>query len=199
MNTGPTKIGITGTHSTGKSTFLSTISRTLMELGLSVGCINDLATRAMRLGFPILTQHTYESTMWIIAEGLRQEAEASLSKDVILVDRPVFDALGYLEAALEVSGRQIDPRRLNELRTIARLHAMEYDLIIVTTFDSSVPLGPGRDQNEQFRGAAARHIAQLTSEIAPGALKLTATNARAIAKATVDFVTAERTPRTDSD
>lgn len=188
MNPKPIKIGIAGTHSTGKSTLLSTIGRAVTERGFAVGRINDLATRALAFGFPILTQHTYESTLWIMAEGLRQETEASLSKDVILVDRPIFDALGYFEAALEISGRQADPRRLDELRTIARVHAPEYDLLIVTTLDRSVPLGPGRDQNEQYREAAGRRIALLTSKIAPNALQMTSTNASEIAQTAVEFI-----------
>jgi hypothetical protein len=189
---GPIKVGIAGTHSTGKSTLVSTISQAVTDRGLAVGCISDLAARAKTLGFPILTQHTYESTLWIMAEGLRQEAEASLSKDVILVDRPPFDALGYLEAALEVSGRQTDPRRLEELRTIAAAHAPEYDLLIVTVLDSSVTLGPGRDQNAQFREAAGRHIARLAANFAPDAIQMTSTNAIGVAKAAVNFIMARQ-------
>jgi len=184
----PIKIGIAGTHSTGKSTLLTLLDQQLKGRGLTIARINDLATRAKALGFPILTEHTYESTLWIMAEGLRQEAEASLSNDVILVDRPVFDALGYFEAALEVSGRRADGRRLDELRTIAQVHAAEYDLIIITTLDPSVPLGPARDQNKEFRAAAARHIAALASAIAPSALKMTSTNAPAIAEQVVSFI-----------
>jgi hypothetical protein len=194
MNQKPIKIGIAGTHSTGKSTFLKSMEQTLTEQGFTVARISDLAARAKELGFPILANHTYESTLWIMAEGLRQEAESALSKNVILVDRPVFDALGYFEAALEVSGRQADPRRLDELRTIARAHAAEYDLLIVTTLDPSIPLGPGRDQNAQFRQAAARHIALLTTEVAPSALEMTSTNAAAIVKKTMDFIMIRREP-----
>lgn len=46
MTPKPIKIGIAGTHSTGKSTLLSTIGQAVTEHGFAVGCINDLATRA---------------------------------------------------------------------------------------------------------------------------------------------------------
>ncbi|WP_155258272.1 AAA family ATPase, partial [Bradyrhizobium japonicum] len=97
------KIAITGTHPSGKSTFLQSLEQELNDMGLRIHRIGDFAPRAQGLGFPILTQHTYESTLWIMAECLRCEAEASLQNDVILVDRPVIDALGYLHAALQVS------------------------------------------------------------------------------------------------
>jgi len=188
VNRPPIKIGIAGTHSTGKSTFLTSLAEVLEARGLKIGRIDDLARRAQALGFPILTEHTFESTLWIMAECMRQEAEASLTCDVILVDRPVLDALGYLEAALEVTGRNVDPRRLDQLRTIARAHSADYDQLVVTTLDHTVPLGEGRDQDLRFRDAAARHIEALTSDLAPTALQMTSTNADETLAAASQFV-----------
>jgi hypothetical protein len=48
--------------------------------------------------------------------------------------------------------------------------------------------GPLQDQNEQYREAAGRHIALLTSKIAPNALHMTSTNASDIAQTAVDFI-----------
>jgi AAA domain len=171
------KIGVTGTHSTGKSSFLAALAPVLQESRVSSVTIGGLAERAERLGFPILADHTYESTLWIMAECLRQEAEASLKADVILVDRPVLDALGYLLAALEVSGRGDEPRRTEELRAIARAHTGDYDILIVTSLDPGIPLGDGRDGNVRLRVAAAKHLDTLVAEFAPGAWRLTSSNA----------------------
>lgn len=170
------KIGITGTHSTGKSTFAGALAEELTELGLKVTRIGDLARKARDKGFPILTEHTIDSTMWIIAECMRLEAEATLAYDVIIVDRPVPDAIGYLDAALEVSGRRVDARRLATLKSIAAAHTREYDLLVVTSLEKSIPLGPGRDQNEQFREAAGLHIAALCANLDNPKLLLTPTN-----------------------
>lgn len=177
MTRRPIKIGIAGTHSTGKSSFLESLLPVLQQRGLSSLKIGGIAERAQTLGFPILAEHTFESTLWIIAEVLRQEAEASLHHDVILVDRPVPDALGYLLAALEISGRAEDPRRIEELRTISRAHAPEYDILIVTSLDPNIPLGHGRDKSAQLREAAARHVAKVIDEFRPDAWRLTSSNA----------------------
>lgn len=88
MTRRPFKIGIAGTHSTGKSTFIAKVEQELRGDGLRVIIVGDLATCAQKRGFPILTGHTFESTLWIMAECMRQEAEASLTADIILVDRP---------------------------------------------------------------------------------------------------------------
>jgi hypothetical protein len=184
----PIKIGIAGTHSTGKSSFLASLTPGLERCGLKTISITGLAQRAADLGFPILTQHTFESTLWIMAECMRQEAEASLTSDVILVDRPVLDALGYLEAALEVTDRREEQRRLDELRIIARAHSADYDLFVVTSLDRDIPLGEGRDQNIRFREAVARHIDALTAEFALDALRLTSTNTEEIVGAVITFI-----------
>ena len=194
----PIKIGVTGTHSTGKSSFLKALMVALQQSGLLATTISDLAERAKALGFPILADHTFESTLWIMAEGLRREAEASLHHNVILVDRPVPDALGYLLAALEVSGRKEDPRRIEELRAIARAHTGDYDILIVTSLDPNIPLADGRDRNAQLRVSAARHLDVLIGEFAPGAWRLTPSNAdELVAKARtflLSRIPAEKTP-----
>jgi hypothetical protein len=190
----PIKIGVAGTHSTGKSSFLKALALVLQQHGLSVTTISGLAERAKAQGFPILADHTFDSTLWIMAEGLRQEAEASLCSDVILVDRPVPDALGYLLAALEVSGRKEDPMRIEELRAIARAHTGDYDVLIVTSLDPSIPLGDGRDRSAQLRDAAARHLDALVAEFAPDAWRLTASNAEELLARICIFLSSRSTP-----
>ncbi|QRI72675.1 AAA family ATPase [Bradyrhizobium sp. PSBB068] len=184
----PIKIGITGTHSTGKSTFFDALEQELKRSGLIVCRISDIARAALSLGFPILTKHTFESTLWIMAECMRRETEASLTSDVILVDRPVIDALGYLRAALQVSHRELDERRLDELATIVKAHTPDYDLLIATFLDKSVEIGKGRDPDTEFRDAAGRHINMLVSELTPDALRLTSSNGRDVLKQTVMFI-----------
>lgn len=176
MTSAPIKIGIGGSHSTGKTTFLSKLKTRLKHTDLSICHVQDLATNARDLGFPILTKHTYDSTLWIMAEVMRRETEATLSSDVILIDRPVFDALGYFEAALEVSGRVPDMRQLKELRTISKAHLGAYDCVIGTELNPAIALGENRDENETFRLAAAYHIKAFLEKEAPDVLWLTSSN-----------------------
>lgn len=191
----PVKIGITGTHSTGKTTFFDELEPELARSGLRVCRISDIARAAKSLGFPILTEHTFESTLWIIAECMRREAEASLTNDdVILVDRPVIDALGYLRAALQLSHRTINERRLDELATIVKAHAPDYDLLIATTLDKSIEVGKGRDPNIEFRDAAGHHIDTLVSELVPSALRMTSMNRSEIFAQATAFVALRLSP-----
>lgn len=182
------KIAITGTHSSGKTTFLKNLEQELNGTGLRIHRIGDFARRAQDLGFPILTNHTYESTLWIMAECLRCEAVASLRSDLILVDRPVIDALGYLQAALQLSGRTLDSRRSEELMTIATAHTPDYDILIRTALDSNIEVGEGRDLDGEFRVAAATAIEQLASQIKPNALILTSANGKELVQRVVEIV-----------
>lgn len=180
------KIGVAGTHSTGKSTFVSRIATAARGSGLRVAVINDLASRAREMGFPILIDHDAESTLWIMAECLRLEAEASLRHDLLLVDRPPIDALGYLEAALETTGRTIRTDAAARLEAIAASDAAGYDCLVATVLDADVPIGAGRDGDETYRRLAGRKILGLVERHAPTALRMTSANA----EETVDAVVA---------
>ena len=188
MISSPMKIAITGTHSSGNTTFLQNLEQELNGAGLRIQRIGDFARRAQGLGFPILTKHTYESTLWIMAECLRCEAEASLQSDLILVDRPVIDALGYLQAALQLSSRTLDSRRSEELMTIATTHTPDYDVLIRTALDSNIEVGKGRDLDGEFRVAAATAIERLVNQIEPNALILTSANGKELVQRVVEIV-----------
>ena len=188
MITPPIKIGITGTHSTGKTSFFDAVQEALSPSHLRVVRIGDFARRARSIGFPILRDHTFESTLWMMAECLRLEAEASLSNDVILVDRPVLDALGYLRAALQLTNRTIGQRRLDELTAIAKAHTPDYDLLIKTSLDANILLGEGRDRDPQLREAAASWIEALISDFHAPVLTLTSSNRNEIIQYTTTFI-----------
>ena len=69
--TGPyCKVAVAGAHSTGKSTFSRRLQSELLERGVDVACAHTSANRAKALGFPILAEHTFHSTVWIMAETI---------------------------------------------------------------------------------------------------------------------------------
>jgi signal recognition particle GTPase len=91
----PVTIAAAGAHSTGKSTFLARLAHALRRHDLEVATVADLGEEALRIGLPILHSHTYASTLWIMTRGISQEIATWAHIDVLLIDRPVPDALGY--------------------------------------------------------------------------------------------------------
>jgi hypothetical protein len=90
-----------------------------------------------------------------------------LAAEVILVDRPVPDALGYLLAALEHTDRELEPSRLDRLETICRAWSAEYDLVFLTVLDPNVPVGEGRDDDAIFRRLAGAKMAGVVDRYIP--------------------------------
>lgn len=167
MRRPPFRIAVAGTHSTGKTTFLKRLKELFEKRGLVVAYVHDSAVNAQDKGFPILAKHTFESTAWLMARAIELEAEATLSADVILVDRPVADALGYLQAALLHTSRSIAPARLEALERICAAWAPEYDLVFLTVLDPSVELGEGRDGDAFFRARAAEEVTRIVDKFMP--------------------------------
>lgn len=167
MRTPPFRIAVAGTHSTGKTTFLTRLKELFEQRALVVAYVHDSAVNAQDKGFPILAEHTFESTAWLIARAIQLEMEAALTADVILVDRPVPDALGYLQAALLHTSRSIASARLEALERICAAWAPEYDLAFLTVLDPSVELGEGRDGDALFRARAAEEVTRIVDRFMP--------------------------------
>ncbi|MBB3835877.1 MULTISPECIES: AAA family ATPase [Xanthomonas] len=158
-------IAITGTHSTGKSTFVEFISEIARARGLRVGTVKDNASECARLGFGILKNHTFESTLWIMATVIREEQFESLGADLVIVDRPVSDAIGYLEAALSANERSIPTDEMEYLYALAKLHSPRYDLIFKSVLNEQIELGEGRDPDLLFRKDVDQRISEVLATL----------------------------------
>ncbi|MGY0497076.1 AAA family ATPase [Nocardia sp. FBN12] len=154
---------MTGTHSTGKSTTLQRLAEQLHRDRIEVAFVQDLGAEAVELGLPILDKHTAASTLWFISRGMSLEAQAWAEADVVLIDRPVSDALGYYEAALEFRGEQPDPTNMHQLEQMVLHHSRHYDLVLRTILDPTIPLDltKPRGTDLAFRALADRHVAKV--------------------------------------
>ncbi|WP_169814527.1 AAA family ATPase [Nocardia pseudovaccinii] len=163
----PVTIAVTGTHSTGKTTFLQQITEALHRDRVEVAVVADLGAHAAQHGLPILHEHTWASTLWIITRGMSLEAHAWTRADVVLVDRPVPDALGYYEAALEYRGAQPHPANIDQLEQLVTRHVLHYDLVLRTVLDPTIPLDMSKPRGTEleFRALADRHVAKVLERL----------------------------------
>lgn len=158
----PVTVAITGTHSTGKTTFMTRLADELRRNRIEVAMVGDLGPTAHQLGFPILHNHTWASTLWIITRTISNELGAWQRADVVLIDRGVPDALGYYDAALEYRGHQPDSN-YNHLEQAVAAHRHHYDLVLRTILSPRIPLGldKPRDTDQTYRTLADAHIAKV--------------------------------------
>lgn len=186
----PVTIAVVGTHSTGKSTFLARLAHELRRCGLQVATVADLGEQAQRMGLPILWNHTWMSTLWIITRGISNEVQAWPHGDVVLVDRAVPDALGYYRAALEYRGETADPDAWAYLEMLTRAHSDCYHLIFRTQLNPQIPLGTNkiRDGNQRFRALADHHVEAILRELALPWLPLSADGHDTAVALACDFV-----------
>jgi hypothetical protein len=164
----PLTIAVAGTRSTGKSIFLARLAHVLRREGIEVATVADLAEQAHRSGLPILHAHNYTSTLWIMTRGISEELAAWPHADVLLVDRPVPDALGYYLAALAYRNEAPDPAAIEHLSALARHHSRHYDLVLRTVLDHDIPIGEGRDENHRYRSLADHHVERVLLELGIG-------------------------------
>ena len=91
------KIGLLGTHGTGKTTLAYDIASGLKKKNdLSVEVISEIAKLAKRSGFPIDKGTTLETQGWILLNQCAYELWVGMYNEVIICDRTVFDNEQYL-------------------------------------------------------------------------------------------------------
>lgn len=161
----PVVIGVAGTHSTGKSTFCNDLKVSLELKGVHVATIPSFGKLAVEQGIALLTQHTYDSTMWFIDRTLEAQQTACANADVVLVDRPIIDAVAYWYAAVEYRGASAASYEIDAIDALMLSHCQNYTAVVATKLDTSVALGPGRDTNSHFRELVDTHLHQLLGRL----------------------------------
>lgn len=154
-------IGVAGTHSTGKSTFCNELRTALESKGIRVETIPSFGALAVQQGIPLLTQHTYDSTMWFIDRTLEAEQAARANAEVVIVDRPIIDAVAYWNAAVEYRGCEVAAHEIEAIGALMIGHSPNYTTVLATKLDPSIALGPGRDTDSRYRAAVDAHLHEL--------------------------------------
>jgi len=88
------KIGIMGTHCTGKTTMAMQLASMVKNLapGENVGILPELARTCP---FPINEDMTQESQTWLVHSQVKAELECSAQYEILICDRTIFDPMAY--------------------------------------------------------------------------------------------------------
>lgn len=156
---GKIKIGISGAHSTGKSTFIKKIIAELSKKNsLKVSVVSDLASVCP---LPILRKHTIESSLWIATTGLAQEIEAEYKNDIVIADRPILDSWAYFNAACKGKYDESNPQMIL-FKSLISNWLPTYDLIFQTEVNEAIQIedNKGRDLDEDYRKSVAQEFVE---------------------------------------
>lgn len=181
------KVAVSGTHSTGKTTFLNRTAEILNNDGISSLIVTDLA---IRCPLPILREHTVESTLWLVATGLAEEIAAAHKSNVVFVDRPVLDAWAYWMAVSPNEDTVSFTAKFNTLKNTIKNWLPTYDLIYQTRIDESIPVedNKGRELDDSYRLEIGRQMELASKEFEVETRILTSTNAQQEVGWLVDYV-----------
>ncbi|MCD9881094.1 AAA family ATPase [Streptomyces guryensis] len=162
------RIGVMGTHSTGKSLLMRRIEMELRARDIPVQRTGHLGRRAALVPLPKMQNHTVDSTRWVLATGIADEIAAAARLDdapvrVVLADRACWDALAYFRAALEWRGEAVPRTDREALHRLAAAHT-PYDLLFATVLDPDQPIKPKHDYDARYRTLVDHHTHALLRE-----------------------------------
>ncbi|MEV7205270.1 MULTISPECIES: AAA family ATPase [unclassified Streptomyces] len=162
------RIGVMGTHSTGKSLVMRRIEMELRGRDIPVQRTGHLGRRAALVPLPKMQHHTVDSTRWVLATGIADEVAAAARLDdapvrVVLADRACWDALAYFRAALQWRGESVSRTDREALHRLA-CAPDPYDLLFATVLDTGLPVQPKHDYDDRYRKLVDHHTHALLHE-----------------------------------
>lgn len=171
---GKIKIGISGSHSTGKTSFIKQVEESLKKESIRFKTISDLATICP---LPILHNHTIESTLWIASRGILEEIEAEHNFNVVIADRPILDCWAYFNAICKNRYNENNPKILT-LKNMIMNWLTTYDLIYQTVIDNTIEIEnrKGRDLGVAYRKIIGEEMISANKLFSLTPRKLTSSN-----------------------
>ncbi len=166
------KIGLIGTHGTGKTALAALIAGELKRRGIEAKFIGEIATKAKEMGLPINENTTIKAQLWILHKQFSQE----LALENERVDRPNYkviicdrgpDNYCYLAHNLGDNSYALD-------MTLGHLKVAPYSrLYLLPVVDSRIMIGSGtRSVNPGFREEMDRKVRAFLQEHEIGFMEL---------------------------
>lgn len=92
------KIGVTGTHGVGKTTFALRITGHLTKIypGENIGLLAEVARQCP---FAINENTTREAQLWLFHMQMPAEIEMAVKNEILVCDRTILDSLAYAQWA----------------------------------------------------------------------------------------------------
>ena len=154
------KVSITGSHSTGKTTLASAVSKILRKSGhSSVGLINEVARRVIAMGFPLnqdATIHSYLNYIWLV---LKEERECV--EKFVICDRSLVDLLGYIRTNNDTS---IPKYFVSMLEELLWRESAYFDLYCYLPVEFPLEIDDVRPSDVDYQKAVSNSIQQILQE-----------------------------------
>jgi len=141
------KIGVLGTHDTGKTTLAFSLCSQLKSKHLFVGFVEESVRECP---FPINQMTNFLSQYWIVNKQINCEIEKHERYNVIVTDRTTVDNFAYALRAAKIG--KISPEDLEILRVICKHWAKTYNFLFYAKIPKKKLEDDGfRDTTKKFQ------------------------------------------------
>lgn len=144
-----TKIGLCGTHSSGKTSVLRLLKKEYKN-GL-----NMVSEAARDCPFPINEKTNFKSQEWIFRTQIKREMDSPLD-DITISDRTVYDQLAYVMYALDRGNISYEEYKILEHHILT--WATTYDAIVYFPIEFPLEDDGVRSKDEKYREAIDLNI-----------------------------------------
>lgn len=136
MSVNKFKIGITGSHNTGKTTLASSLVVALKSRNYRAYVASE-NVKNCSLGYK--ENATVSSQLWIFGSQVRLEELLANNEDIIICDKTVIDTYCYGRLAYEKDPTPTNERKLNILKNMTLQYAKTYDELFLVPINEEIP------------------------------------------------------------
>jgi nicotinamide riboside kinase len=148
------KLGLCGTHGTGKTTLIRELKKEIPRLNLVSEAARDCP-------FPLNEKTNFRSQDWIFRTQVKRELDAALD-DITISDRTVYDQLAYIRYAYDEGNVTWDEYLVLE-RHITEW-GRTYDFIFYLPIEFAMEVDGVRSPDEFYREEIDKHVVDILRE-----------------------------------
>lgn len=154
------KVSISGSHSTGKTTLASGVTKLLRKRGSNnVGLIHEVARRVIAMGFPLnqdATIQSYLNYIWLVLKEEREHAE-----EFVISDRSLVDLLAYIRTNNDTT---IPEYFVSMLEELLWRESVYFDLYCYLPIEFPLQLDHVRPSDVEYHKAVDTSILKILNE-----------------------------------
>lgn len=150
------KIAFTGSHSTGKTTLIKEVEKSLPHT-LTIKCVTEVARRIIERGCPLNNDATVTSYIHYINDQLTEERDINCY-DIFFSDRTLLDPLAYMIANKDFPGPVIEDYFIEMMENVWLLEKERFDVYLYFPIEFPLAYDGIRPSDERYRAAVDRAI-----------------------------------------
>jgi len=155
------KIGLVGTHETGKTTLGHILTGYLKAMDYSANLVHEAARMSP---FGLLENTTMDAEKWIVNQQINHELVTATYSDILVCDRTSLDTLAYTKYVMEKDPSEENKEAFDLINRVVDSNLKSYDVFVYFPIVDKLITKRNKKHNEGFKKEVDDYLQQIMKE-----------------------------------